>query len=592
MQNIGIFRKIPLWNSITRTDGTESRNRAKITNISVSENYKISREEGYEVIKIGSSSKTIKGMHTYTIKYTYDIGKDPLKDADELYYNLIGNEWDAKIKNVKFRITMPKTFDESLLGFSSGLKGSTDSENIWYGVDGNDIYGYVYNDLNIGHGLTIRLTLPEGYFIRESSDISIYPVVAIMLSIIMVIIAYSVWKKYGERDDVIETVEFYPPDGCNSADVCFLYKGRVNTEGAISLLIYLADKGYLRIEQTAEKEGLSKKSKEFKIIKVKEYDGNDENEKLFFDGLFTYTEGPDFGETKRIMKEAKQNGEKISFIQAEKMTMKTVERKKVTRTDLYNKFHTTLTKIENNMNSKENINKIYEADSRKKIKWFWFIMILILGVITIQPLADYGVAERIIPAMLYPLIGITIFVKSIMKKSRVNIIIGTMFFICLGLIPIIATMLQILLQDTTSLIMYIVGLTSVIIVDILSNKMPKRTEYGNEMLGKIKGFRRFLETAEKEQLEELVEQNPEYFYNILPYTYALGVSDKWVKQFEEIAVQSPTWYVSDDNFNMKEFSSFMTSTMSSVSTATSSNSSGSGGGSSGGGSGGGGGGSW
>lgn len=41
--------------------------------------------------------------------------------------------------------------------------------------------------------------------------------------------------------------------------------------------------------------------------------------------------------------------------------------------------------------------------------------------------------------------------------------------------------------------------------------MPKRTKYGNELFGKVKGFKRFLETAEKPQLEGLVEQNPEYF---------------------------------------------------------------------------------
>ena len=38
------------------------------------------------------------------------------------------------------------------------------------------------------------------------------------------------------------------------------------------------------------------------------------------------------------------------------------------------------------------------------------------------------------------------------------------------------------------------------------------------------------------------EQDPEYFYNILPYTYALGVSDKWIKKFESIAMQPPRWY--------------------------------------------------
>ena len=114
-------------------------------------------------------------------------------------------------------------------------------------------------------------------------------------------------------------------------------------------------------------------------------------------------------------------------------------------------------------------------------------------------------------------------------------------------------------------------------------------------MGKIKGFKNFLETAEKPKLEQLVWQDPAYFYNILPYTYVLGVSDKWIKKFEVIALQPPDWYAGSTAFNMVTFGSFMNSTMTSASTAMSSSpssSGGSGGGSSGGGSGGGGGGSW
>ena len=41
-------------------------------------------------------------------------------------------------------------------------------------------------------------------------------------------------------------------------------------------------------------------------------------------------------------------------------------------------------------------------------------------------------------------------------------------------------------------------------------------------------FKEFLEKVEKEKLEELVFQDPNYFYNILPFTYVLEVSDKWI----------------------------------------------------------------
>ena len=64
--------------------------------------------------------------------------------------------------------------------------------------------------------------------------------------------------------------------------------------------------------------------------------------------------------------------------------------------------------------------------------------------------------------------------------------------------------------------------------------MGRKTEYGEMISARIKGFRDFLITAEKDKLEALVEQNPHYFYDILPYTYVLNISKKWIKKFEDI----------------------------------------------------------
>ena len=267
----GIYRKIPLKNSITRTDGTKSNNIAKITDINVSENYTTSNQNGYKVLKIGDANQTLKGKHSYTIKYKYNIGKDPLKNADELYFNLIGDQWDTNISNVSFTITMPKSFDKSLLGFSSGYVGSTDSSNITYSVNGNTITGNTINKLYAGQALTVRLTLPEGYFVGASNNIDEFSVIVIILCVVFILIAYRLWAKYGKDEQVVETVEFYPPEGYNSAEVGLLYNGSADTKEIVSLLIYLANKGYLKIEET-EGKGLFSKSKSFKITKIKDYD--------------------------------------------------------------------------------------------------------------------------------------------------------------------------------------------------------------------------------------------------------------------------------------------------------------------------------
>ena len=109
--------------------------------------------------------------------------------------------------------------------------------------------------------------------------------------------------------------------------------------------------------------------------------------------------------------------------------------------------------------------------------------------------------------------------------------------------------------------------------------------------------------AEKERMEMLAEQDPDYFYKNLAYAFALGVTAVYASRFASLATRPPQWYdapyytygSAESVFDPSSLMSSMDSMMSSVSSSmTSSPSDGDGGGSfgGGGGAGGGGGGSW
>lgn len=566
----GIFRKIPLRNNVTRLDGTKSKNRVKIRDIKVNDNYSLSTEDGYKVIKIGDSNKTLTGQKNYKISYLYNLGRDSGKKYDELYFNLIGSEWDTSISNITFTIKMPKEFDSSKLGFSSGTVGSTDSSKVTYTVNKNTITGRYNGTLNSGEALTVRLDLPDGYFVGASLNISLTSILSIVLPLLFVLITYLLWNKFGKGKRVIETVEFYPPQGFNSAEVGFLYKGKVENEDVISLLIYLANKGYIKIVEIEERY-LFSTSKKFKIIKQKEYDGNNPSEAVFLKGLFPSKTSSDGA----------------------------IE--EVTEDDLYDNFYITLNIIKEKINTNENKEKIFEKSSLGKRACIIAMMIITYLLITINPIIELGdeiYKTMLLFLMIFTVLGFSASVVLYKEKIKIfGIIVGLIF--C-G-IPWAFTVLPLLLEDSIYLITYIIGLICIFVMFLLYKAMPKRTQYGNEMLGKIRGFKKFLETAEKQKLDAMVMENPTYFYDILPFTYVLGVSDKWIKKFETISLQAPSWYDGYSSFDNASFGSFINSTMQSATSAMSSSSSSgesssdsdsSGGGSSGGGSGGGGGGSW
>ena len=630
----GIFRTIPLKNTIVRLDGSTSTNRTQVSNISVDNEYKKIRENGNYKLQIGSKDHTLIGEQKYVIKYTYNLGKDPMNNYDELYYNIIGNEWDTVIGNITFSITMPKDFDSSKLGFSSGTKGSIDNSKVIYNVNGNKITGSYNGILDVGEALTVRCELPEGYFVDAKLDINKIDYLMFFVPIIFLVISILLWNIFGRDDQIIETIEFYPPEGLNSLDVGFLYKGRAENKDVTSLLIYLANKGYLeisnkKIELNADKINLNQESinnankkimilqnkindlkvsnpssqkikyyenmldiyknidtpinyeqyglkssinninkkNKFLIRKLKDYDGNNLHEQWFMEGLFEYN------------------------------------RKEVTDSMLYNNFYITNNRILHTINNEQNKNKVFEKSSlNKKI----FIILMIIAsycLITIPPIFTYGEQEILIFALAFPAIGFTALLGMLFGDTPISVKIFGMFWgLGFGGIPWLITVLPALMQDMSYLICYIIGLLCIGVMILVIKYLPKRTKYGNEMLGKLKGFKNFLETVEKEKLESLVMENPNYFYDILPYTYVLGVSDKWIKKFESISLQAPSWYDSSNSFDISSFNRFINSTMTSAQgamTSSPSSSSGgsssggsSGGGSSGGGSGGGGGGSW
>lgn len=577
----GIYRSIPLKNTVTRLDGTKSVNKAKITNLSVDSQYKTSRENNNLQIKIGSSEYTLTGENTYVIKYNYNIGRDKSINYDELYYNIIGNEWDTVIGNVTFKITMPKEFDSSKIGFSSGGYGST-SNNVIYNVSGNTISGYYDGVLGAGEALTIRCELTEGYFVDTGYKMDLKARLMFIIPFVCLVISILVWYKFCRNDKAIETVEFYPPEGFNSLDIGFLYNGEATNKDVTSLLIYLANKGYIKIIETKTNSYFTK-GENFEIVKIKEYDGNDLNEKLFLSGLF-----------KKSVRKRIDDTDNLYEVVGKKQ--------------LYNKFYHTMNMILKSVNSKKNKEKIFEKNTHnKKILMIVLIIISIITIITI-PTFDYGSTEEVIETLFLALFYMPFYLVGIFAIIPLRIKVFWLVFTIFHSSVFFSTMpiMDAILNEPIFLIGFIFGVICIIGIAVCIKYSKKRTSYGNEILGKIKGFKNFLETVEKDKLETMVFSNPTYFYDILPYTYVLGVSNKWIKKFEDINLEAPKWYIGYNDFTVISFNSFMNSTLKSANSLMSSSpssslsggyssgssSSSSGGGSSGGGSGGGGGGSW
>lgn len=507
----GIYRIIP-----EEFNGKE----IKVTNIQTNVKTAAKDEGNYIYLRLGDPNRYLTGIKDYKIKYIYNIGWDRNSSYDEVYYNLIGNDWDTTIKKVEFSIELPKSFDSSKVNFTLGKYGSTNTSGVKWSVEGNTINGYTTVALNPKESVTIALPLPEEYFDFTDQKITYYVFKSVLYLIYLIIpsMALFLLKKYRYREEVVQTVEFYPPDNLTPTEMGYYIDGIIHSKDLTSLIFYWANKGYLKINEL-RKAGLFTKD-EFEIEFLKDtLDTEKEFEKYMYNALSAY-----------------KNSENRLNIK-----------------DLRNKFYKHIEKAA----------EILEID-------------LIMNKKTLYSSKSLRIGSSVRTSILF------IVVASF----------GYFYYFGPG-------------RGLDTIVTIIFGGLSVLITLIISGKIKNRTQYGNEILGRILGFKRFLETAEKRKLEMLLEENPSYFYNILPYTIVLGVSSIWADKFKDLVVEPPQWYGGPDIGNAFVLGAFMGSfnntlstfndTMLSAPKAPSNFGGGSssmGGGSSGGGAGGGGGGSW
>ena len=317
----------------------------------------------------------------------------------------------------------------------------------------------------------------------------------IIIDIIFIVATYFLWNKYG-KDSTLYNIEFesYPPMDLNSAEVGQIYKGYSEDTAIASLVLCLANKGYLKIEKIKEEINIGtykKKSRSFKISKLKEYAGSNENEQVLFNELFSHSD-------------------------------------EITWNDLYDNFFIKLDRIKKQY--EENDKKIYEENSLMHSSLI-LSMILILFIVSMfsSPLTG-KIIQRLISPILLPLLYFIYKLESIPKK---------VFLILLEIPILLLCFLQGVAENT---FITIFNISTITILSFFLGIMRKKTVYNTELFRKIIGFKKFLNKATVLELQELTNENPDYFYIVLPYAYALGIGNKLIKKFDNINLGIPEWF--------------------------------------------------
>lgn len=511
----------------------------------------------YGVIRLDNKSDE------YNFKVSYTI--EP-RLSNDIEFKIVSPHLDGKVENLKVSVNSPIDINDATIDFNErGVNVGTDRYK--FEKNKNSLIFTNNNTINPGESITLKVDMDNGLFTRPLPKSAHMAKGGAPVILVVAIFLYFIFR---DKNQVVSAVEFYPPRHMNSTDVGYAFNEHINNLQATTLLFYWASQGHIKITM--------KKKDKFSIEKLKDLEDNHKPyEKILFHNMFKHGNGKSVSDS-----ELKYG----CFAE-----------------DLSN----TCTRVREEFKGEKVL-----RDKKPKIIGFLLSVVsaipLVLSAMASKDVNHGTIGMYVILSILLIIVHLVFYLifyqlfkkrKGLLEHKGIGAMAITSF------VYLIIMFLPFIFSDLDKKIVGISILVS-LIGNILSAHIPRRNEYGKKLLGEIIGFRNFIEVAEKERLEALLEEDPEYFYNTLPYAQVLGVTKKWTDKFKGITMQQPTYYQTyyplNDYIAISRFVNDLNKVESTVSYDHSSSSDSSfgggsgggfgGGGFSGGGSGGGGGSSW
>lgn len=498
--NVGISRNLSRKNNVTRiVDGKKYSvlTLSKFELISLSMNgadeyHFVETDDEYYYINTGADGDfKSAGVYTYKIVYKYDMGEDFIKEFDDFTFDILDYGFASPVENFSASITLPKSFDANKLSFRTNNMTNIDGQSVGLVVADNTISVNMSN-LNSQEGLTMQLILPSGYFNTHFVPDWFYILsFVIAMMAIVGIIALIIVKK--NRYNVIITPEFYPPEGFSPIDVARVYRGKIKSKDLSSLIIYWASKGLIEMTTNSNGSVTLKKLKDYNLDQDVENNLkiSKSNEKKYFESLFE-------------------------------------KRENVTIDDSY-VGSSALKKAVGNL-------YIIPGSTSKEEKIFKLLSVLF----------------SVLPFLLYIIWYAVTFNDYFVFFLAVFLIISTLIFInvstswffkivwCLifGGAPLVILGLSRMPQDLFGL--FFIS-TLILVFGAIVQKFILKFYTKKEIRdrGKVLGFKKFLLLAERDKLEALIEDNPTYYYDILPFCYVFGITKKMEEKFASLKMTPP-----------------------------------------------------
>ena len=508
-QSTGFIRDIPINGGVQVRDVKVSK---LVNGVPESVYYDVYIDySNFLSVDIGDFTNKYNKSESYRITYTYNI-TNSVVNKSMLPVNPIGHGWDCAISNAKVTLVLPDGYTGAKC--YTGLPGSTsqhDFDDSQKTNDGRTVITASFDRLSKYHGVTFDLNFEKGS-IKNYSESSPYLFIipaAVLIALLFILKMFVFNKNY-----LTPVVNYEAPNKMDPLIMGKLIDNKVNNEDITSLIFYWASKGYLKIN-------LDDKNNPTLIRIIQTLpESCPDYERLMFYSLF-------------------QKGEIVKTSQLE------------------NRFYKTTEQVTAMVNKRSK--GLYDSKSFVAAGIFTVLGGLLLGLApVIFALLSISSKFLYLPALavLVPVIIISL-LTIVLMYNRLKYKKQTLVLCSLG-IALLCVVTGLLYVFIVSSCILGTGVKIVLFIACCplftcSVFLVTRTKEYTEKLNDIIGFKNFIMLAEKDQLEMMLEDDPQFYYHVLPYAQVLGVTNKWEEKFANITIQPPQWLAGDALTTYVEF---------------------------------------
>lgn len=594
--------KIPTKYEMVRRDGTKRNVSVRISDIQPRDgDIKVSqvqhKKDAVEVTMTTGGTWASEGYNKFNFGYVIDYGQDTLPKADEIFHYVLDGTQQAPVYDASFSMyVQPQPLSDlsakaewgagsKITGFAedarrfnddSQYKNEDSRSNTIMNFDkstNNSIEGDSAMPLNPEQKLLIRAELPNHYFIFRSFTIeSLFPwslaivsAIAIVIAIILLTRSFLSRKSFGTTHSA-NTDRQLSVSQLSCIDTGLLYDGWIKPQSAFGQIIELANKGYIDIAQAG-----SPGSHIFLFKKRQEYTDGSSVQAAIMKHLFDVSDGND-----------NQNGRIRKAVRAAQKAEYASDQAKLTI-----RPHRTGWLIARIIQLAAIIISLAYIAILNKNKAFAITAIIIVLVsisahvfISMNNKLKGGVRKLInVVCALAAIIGIAITLVDFQSylpegskqqaiswgyESSAEDMYNSFSSWWTGSTTedskeqlkkaqqkasgeIRSSIIRQAIDSKAIIASFIASIIAIVLLQVYIIYSSRKTETARQLRQELQQQRQQLLFVDRQTVLAIASKNPQYYYDVLPYAYALGMQRDWSLKFAGTGLPKPSWLISDDN---------------------------------------------